>query len=135
MDTDRVPIAQFIKAHRITMSCEWADRNPNMSNSRNMDHWKCTLKRAGRRMTVPFSQGFGHNGKEPRIESVLSCMASDSASIDNACYEDWCRNLGYDTDSRTAERTYKACEHQSARLKRFLGDRLYRDLLWDTEGY
>ena len=55
-------------------------------------------------------------------------------AIDNARgFEDWCSDFGYDTDSRKSEKTFKVCEHQAKRLRSFLGDSLYKQLLYDTE--
>ena len=141
MTTDTVvKISDFVAGNRISMTAEWTDRNPNMPDS-NMDHWKCLLRRIGKgsgdrgaRMTVYFSQGYGHNGKEPKVASVLDCLASDASSIENARgFEDWASDFGYDTDSRKAEKTYRTCEHQAKRLRSFLGDDLYDQLLWHTE--
>jgi hypothetical protein len=65
---------------------------------------------------------------------VLDCLASDACSTDNASsFEDWCRDIGYDTDSWRAHRTFKIIEAQAAKLKRFLGDDLYEALLYNTE--
>jgi hypothetical protein len=134
MITDTVTIAQFVKDHRITMTAERTDRNPNMEDSAAMDHWKCVLRCSGHSMTVPFSMGYGHNGKEPKAEMVLDAIASDSASVDNCRgFEDWCNDFGYEMDSRKAERIFKTCEHQAKRLRSFLGDGLYKQLLYDTE--
>lgn len=125
---------EFIKAHKITMTAEWADSNPNMEDSGNMDHWKCILKMGRKRLTVPFSMGIGHNGKAPKVEDVLDCMASDSSGIDNTTsFEDWCADYGYDTDSRKAERTFRVCERQAQKLRAFIGDNDYETLLYDTE--
>ena len=41
-------------------------------------------------------------------------------------FDAWCADFGYDTDSRKAEKTFKACEHQAARLKTFLESSLYQ---------
>lgn len=157
METDTVKLSDFITANRISMTVQRIDSNPNMPESREMDHWKCILVRreeynemTGRRyapfsrvlptagkiaakMTVPFSMGFGHQGAEPDRAGVLDCLASDSASIEQSSFEDWAADMGYDADSRKAEKTYKACEHAAARLKRFLGDDLYQVLLYGTE--
>lgn len=119
----------FVDKHRIRMDVEQTDSNPSMDDDPKhpMDHWRCTLRMGSRRMTVVFSMGMGHRGKEPDAASVLDCLLSDSSSVDNARgFEDWCRDFGYDTDSRRAERTYKACERQAEKLRKFLGD-LYED--------
>lgn len=128
---------EFVRANAITMAVDCADSNPN-NDDFNGDHWRCTIRRKdnGRRrsMTVYFSQGYGHNGKEPRVCDVLDCLASDASGIENARdFADWAGEYGYDEDSRKAERTYRTTERQSLRLRRFLGDALYNALLWDTE--
>jgi len=138
MDTDTVTIAQFIKDNHIHMTVERTDSNPSMVDSANMDHWKCVLiRRAGSRayrMTVYFSMGYGHNGKAPKVADVLDCLASDAASVEGSYFEEWCADLGYDTDSRKAEKTYKTCEHQAKRLKNWLdNDDIYQQLLYDCE--
>lgn len=50
----------------------------------------------------------------PTAYSVLACL--DLIHDDN--FEDWCSNYGYDSDSRTAESTYKACLEQDRNLRR-----------------
>jgi len=127
-------LAQFIAANRIRISSEWTASNPNMDDSARMDHWKVTLRSGKRQMTLTFSKGFGHNGAEPTADEVLDCLASDSASVENARdFEDWAQEFGYDTDSRKAEKTYRQCERQAEKLKRLLGEEAYKALLWDTE--
>ena len=133
MLTDTVNIVSFIKTNHITMSAERTDSNPSMPDSRDMDHWKCVLRMDRKRMTVSFSMGYGHHGTEPKVAGVLDCLSSDSASVDQGDFEGWCSDLGYETDSRKAERIYKACEHQAKRLRNFLGDDLYGELLYHTE--
>lgn len=123
---------KLIEMNRITMTCEYADSNPNMPDGRDMDHWKCVLKMGRKRLTVPFSMGYGHHGKEPQVADVLDCLASDASGADQD-FENWASDLGYDTDSRKAERTYRVIERQAKRLAAFLGDDLYQTLLYDTE--
>lgn len=130
-------INDFIADQHITATAEWSDRNPNMDeDSKNpMDHWRVVLQRSGgKRMTVYFSKGRGHNGKPAEASEVLDCMASDAAGVENAqSFEDWASEYGYDTDSRKAHRTYSICKRQAERLKKFLGDEAYEKLLWDME--
>jgi len=102
----------------------------------NMNHYTVTLTRREdgktKRMTVPFFQGYGIE-HDPRAEDVLDCLASDAAGVENArSFEDWCSEYGYDTDSRTAERIYKACEKLAEKLKNFMGS-FYDSLLWDVK--
>ena len=127
-------VKQFCNKHKVKATAEWADANPNMADSQNMNHFKVTLKAAGRQMTLYFSQGYGISG-EPTAAGVLNCLASDSASVENVrSFEDWASDLGYDPDSRKAEKIYKTIIKQAERLKKFLGNDLYKTLLWDVEG-
>jgi hypothetical protein len=126
-------IKQFIKENNLTMNCEYADSNPNMPDSNNMNHSKVTIKRkfklngnhldtryGFRQMTLYFSQGYGIQG-EPTLESVLGCLLSDSFSFTNGdTFKDFCENYGYDYDSRKAEKTYQATIKQTSKLKKLL---------------
>ena len=123
----------LLKKNKISISVEWADENKNAPDWKNANHYKVTLKRSGRQLTTYFSQGYGISG-EPTTESVLDALASDSSGVENArSFEDWADEYGYDTDSRKDEKLFKVCERQADKLKRFLGDELYEDLLWNTE--
>lgn len=85
-------------------------------------------------MTIVFSMGRGHNGKEPDAASVLDCLASDASTLENASgFEDWAVELGYDSDSRKAERTYRAIQQQTERLRQFLGTAAFDTLLRDVD--
>jgi hypothetical protein len=123
-------VAAFINRHGIRADARWADDNPNaLDMAPGSSHWRVTLRnRAGRQMTVPFSMGpaLSH---EPTAREVLSCLIDDAASAEYArSFEEWADELGFDPDSRKAERTYRAVERQSAQLRRFLGD-AYQDAL------
>jgi len=136
-------LADLITEAQITLTAERVDRNPNMPDSANMDHWKVALQRRERtgkrynarkdgtaivaRMTVYFSMGYGHHGAEPEVQDVLDCLLSDSDVLDRE-FEDWASDLGYDSDSRKAERIYKACLKSSGKLKAFLGEELFEQM-------
>lgn len=125
-------IQEFIDRERITIVCDHADSNPNMADSdRQMNHFRCLLTRkpsAGRvrKMSVYFSMGLSLSG-EPDAASVLDCLASDAPSSEQD-FEDWCDDYGYDTDSRAAERVYKAAATATCKLRTFLQDS-YDDLM------
>src|SRR5687768_444956 len=111
----RKTMAEFIASVGLSMTVEHAGRNPNMDSTSPMDHWECTLEVDGRFMVVPFSMGKGLGGEEPTAETVLDCLASDSSGIESS-FEDWCSELGYDPDSRKAERIYNVCRKQAEEL-------------------
>jgi hypothetical protein len=131
--SDRITLRQFVNRHKVTLTSEWADENRNAPDWRDANHFKVTLRHKGRQLTTYFSQGYGISG-EPDAESVLSNLALDAASYENArSFEEWAGEYGYDTDSRKAERTYRLIGQQAAKLKNLLGEELYNALLWETE--
>lgn len=129
-------IQEFIAAQKITANVQPADRNPHMDEDARypMDHWRVVLQRPGKRLTVYLSKGQGHHGKPAEAGEVLDCLAYDASGVENSSsFDDWCREYGYDTDSRKAHRTYMVCKRQSERLRQFLGDEPFKTLLWETE--
>jgi hypothetical protein len=73
-------------------------------------------------MSVYFSMGPAHC-KEPTPKDVLECLFLDASSVENSrSFEDWCSDLGYETDSRKAESTYIVCGRQASKLHRLLGE-------------
>lgn len=131
-EPQRLTLEQFIKSAGISMTAERTDRNPNMDDSANMDHWRVVLKAGRSRLTTYFSMGYGYHGKAPKASEVLSCLASDASSADES-FEDWCANYDFDTDSRKAERTYRAVQSSTAKLRKFLGESVFDTLLYHTE--
>lgn len=127
-------LSEWVKREDVTMTTKRVDSNPNMDDSGNMDHWRCKLVRNGKILGITFSMGRGHNGKPPKVEDVLDCLASDYTT-EATSFEDWASEYGYDTDSRKAERTFKACLRQSDDLRDWLnGDEaLVEELVYHTE--
>src|SRR5579859_2566391 len=79
---------------------DWPDAHP----------YTVTLHYQERSMKVPFYTGSGWD-REPDVDDVVECLATDAASIVNARdFEDWAGDLGFDVDSRKAERTYRQGE-------------------------
>lgn len=129
-----ITIAEFIERHEIKFSTTRVARNPHMTDMPvGSTHWRCKITVSGRSMSMPFSQGPAHTDK-PTAVDVLNCLASDAASVDNArSFEEWASDLGYEPDSRKAERTYRVIEKQRDALKRVLGAEAMRVLLYGTE--
>lgn len=84
--------------------------------------YKVRISYQGRRMTVPWRQGLGITD-DPNAEDVMESLLLDAAGFENARdFEDWAAEYGYDTDSRQAERVYRAVESQTKKLEKLLGD-------------
>ncbi len=70
----------------------------------------------------------------PPLTDVLDCLADDCAGYENArCFEDFAREYGYDTDSRKAERIYRACGAQHQALESVFGRTVLHELMFETE--
>lgn len=67
---------------------------------------------------------------QPQIESetdilnALYCFVGDAVS-GNTDFTDFCNEFGYDEDSRTAYKTYKACVRANEKLARVYNDDIY----------
>jgi hypothetical protein len=143
-DTKRSTLAEFIAAHGITAETRRVANNPNMDADKwhaDARHWTVLLAREEvkdgarewMRLSVPFSQGSAHTSP-PTAADVLDCLAMDAADVENeADFENWCSSVGYDTDSRRAERIYNTVKEQAAHLKVFLGPDAYQTLLWEVD--
>lgn len=145
-------LAAFITKHDLKFECHRVNARPDglMSDSKDIQrHFKCHITgpnfketdtatgiktvRQSYSFSLYFSQGSAHT-EEPTLADVLDCLASDASSYDNAgTFEEWASEYGYDSDSRKAEKTYKAIKRQAEQLKRTLGQDAYEELLYKTE--
>jgi hypothetical protein len=79
-------------------------------------HYRVTLTRNGKSMRVYYSMGVALRDA-PSEPDVIHSLLLDASGVDED-FPDWCANLGFDTDSRKAERMYRACERTAASLAR-----------------
>jgi hypothetical protein len=66
--------------------------------------------------------------RAPIAEEVLGTLCADASEAHNHSFEDWASNLGYDTDSRRAERIYLQCCASFHDLAHMLGEDNVRKL-------
>ena len=83
--------------------------------------WQVQFRRQGHRMTVPFYTGTAHLDP-PTAADVMSCLLLDSSWADYD-FGEFCEELGYDPDSRRAEKLHIAVTRQTTRLRGFLTER------------
>lgn len=139
-DDDMITIHEFVRKQGIRMQAHRVPKRPDHLTDLGR-HFRCNfthtkkhpITKIQRTMGVYFSQGSAHTS-DPTVEDVLDCLASDAAGYgDTETFEDWAAEYGYDTDSRSAEKTFRAVKRQSEQLKRFLGEDVYDLLLYKTE--
>lgn len=96
------------------------DYNEQDDWQRKSTGWHCTLRYQGRQYSFDFWQGSAITG-EPDAAGTLDCLLSDAQSGEME-FSEFCREFGYDEDSRKSEKTWKACQKTSTAMKRLLGD-------------
>ena len=127
--------AEFIAAHGLTMTAKPAGsvrKGDPEYDGWEYDAWRCTLRHGGRSMCVTFKTGTGWAGKPPSCANVLESLALDANDFcapTPPTFKEWASNAGYDTDSRKAEKIFRACKRQSERLKALLGVELLTELV------
>lgn len=68
------------------------------------DIYRCSFKRGKSSFTVTFGQSIANTGSTPSAYDVLACLQkSDPGDI-----LEFCDNFGYNPDSRTVEKIYRA---------------------------
>lgn len=109
----------FAKRHGIELFILGKDYRKRLHTDKE-ERWvfKCRLTRNGKKYTFDFGQSIMAGATPPDMYDVLSCL--EKYGYDN--FEDFCSELGYDTDSRTAERIYNAVEREYAAVERLFGD-------------
>lgn len=53
----------------------------------------------------------------PKLDDVLHSLGMDAEACEQS-FEEWCSNMGGDTDSRKALETYLACQGAAAKLRK-----------------
>jgi len=109
-----------MQVSEIKLTCEWgAPDNPEWMEA---DGWTCKLRYQGRQMTFPFYMGMGLNGREPGLDDVLHCLLSDWDAGEQS-FEEFCSDMGYDEDSRRAEKVWQTCRKAAERTARLFRDK------------
>lgn len=117
----------ILSAEGLRMRCMRVDSRPGGDSwEADASHWRVTLMRHRESICVFYSMGSAHTS-EPDIRDVFYSLLIDSDSGGES-FGDWCANYGYDTDSRKAEKTHRACKRIAAGLARLFSESELRDL-------
>ena len=110
----------FLNKHSIKFSATFnGDKCPLWCDGKHI-HGKChliTFTRPGGQFSLSFWNSYNDaaTGKLPTPYDVLSVIEKHEVGT----FEDWANELGYDTDSRKAEKTYKAVYAQWLKVEKF----------------
>lgn len=107
----------------VTYSCvAKAKRNDGLRDDwDNAHHWAYTLQRGDAIIEGMFSKGYAIQG-DPTREEVMECLLIDTDHLDLGDFEEWADWLGFDPDSRRAERIYHACLQMQEDLQAMFSD-------------
>lgn len=70
----------------------------------------------------------------PDLADVLHSLLLDSSALDSGTFEDWCGDLGFDSDSIKARGMYDACIAEALKLRAAFGDKTLNELRELFEG-
>lgn len=76
----------------------------------------------GKRATRGGGLLFGRGAIEPNVADVIHGLVSDAWALDYTSFEEWADDMDCDTDSRAAEKNYRACLVIGLRLRNSLGE-------------
>lgn len=143
-------LERFIDDQGITMAWTPVPMNPNLADDEPDNqgrrwadesfHYKIVFKKGPKRFATYFSMG-ARLTDPPEAPEVLDSLASDAAGYENyPDFRDWVGEYGREPDEddyedpyRRDRKVFKLVKKQSENLKKFLGDKEYKELLWDIE--
>lgn len=123
----------FIARHKVSATIERVSARPdnNWETYPGARHFRCTVRAHKHRFTIYFSQGSAYTNP-PTVAEILYSLAMDASSA-HGCFEDFCSEMGYDTDSRRAYETWGTCNQTRVRLIRMFGEDDYETLAYGME--
>lgn len=110
----------FLKSIGAKMTAKFIAYKPHFQDDKeSRDVFRVTFSRPGRRFSLSFGQSLndstGRGDKPPTAYDVLACIQK----YDPGTFDNFCGDFGYDTDSRKAERIYKAVLKEWAKVEKF----------------
>lgn len=114
-----LPVATFLKEKGIRFKAIYKNHAfyfPDDQEPR--DIYQITLRRGRNSFSVTFGQSIANAGIEPSSYDVLACLTKyEPGDFNNFCFE-----YGYYTDSRKAEKTYKAVIKEWDKVSKFFSE-------------
>ena len=120
-------IAETLTDMGVTMVATLArDEFDGHTNRNGQSVWAITIVRNGQSMQVPYSMGPAH---KPTLDDVLWSIVMDAQCVAyGETFEEFSENLGYDEDSRKAEKAFNACRDEYFGLIRLFGQDGFEEL-------
>lgn len=116
---DREQLADVCERHNVQIDCVLTGESPPAGFPRGSMAYEVTLMMDGRALVTPFHQGSAHK-EPPTAADVLYCLILD-LSCGEQSFEEFCSEMGADTDSRKAYATWETCSNMAPKVREFLG--------------
>ena len=125
---------EFLKRHDLGFGATYKNTGAyfeddgERGDSRDIYQIRIKRRNNGHSITFNFGQSIAdtEKGRKPGAYSILASLSSD---IYCPCdFDEFCREYGYDEDSRTAERIFKKSSKFAERLNNFFGEGEKEDL-------
>lgn len=97
--------------------------------------WECEHGYKALPMSSTGSFAKTGNPLMPETSDVVYSLIQDSDVLDYDSFEAWATNIGYDVDSRAAEKTYQACLVIALKLRNGLGENNLTKLREASQNY
>lgn len=109
----------LLKSMNVVFSAEWVKFDIHFEGDKQKRNiYKCSFRRGGRSFSLMFGQSIAAGKKTPTSYDVVSCLQKH----DVGSFSDFCGEFGYDTDSRSAKKIYKAVCKEFAKVNDFFSD-------------
>lgn len=113
--------ADFLKKVGATIKIKFLKNDYHFEGDKDTrDIYRFTIRRNGKSYSANFGASLNDTctGTPPTAYDILTVLTKYEVGT----FEDFCSNYGYDEDSRSAERTYKAVLKEFAGVERVFGD-------------
>ena len=100
--------------------------------------YKVTIRNGKKHFSTTFTDSINNTQKGIKSDDIdiIYCIVADAQCVQwNNSFEDFCSEFGYDTDSRSAERIYNACEKTYNNIQRLFNSDGFDFLSAVTYGY
>lgn len=112
----------FLNATSTSIISKWKEYSQHFADDKVNRHiFRVTIKNKLGSYTFSFGQSIAQDATPPTAYDILTCLQKS----DVGSFDDFCSEFGYDTDSKKAEKIYKAvCEEYTNLCRLFSHEQL-----------
>lgn len=112
-------LEKLCEANGIKIKAEYGKNRAPCTWDQSAHPFRVTLTYGRRKLSSDFFQGSACRS-DPTAADVLYCLIGNILSGEQT-FEEFCSDVGYDTDSRKAHETWERCAEMAPKVRKFLG--------------